>query len=96
MLEQFVRHASDKKSFVQTTVSTHIFEADLSADLQPGVHTVTVRAEDEFGRVHHGHAVLEIIPGVAGSEAGLDYPSPKASDNPRKNGNIDAMDRQHM
>ena len=34
------------------------------------------RAEDEFGRVHHGHAVLEIIPGVAGSEAGLNYPSP--------------------
>ena len=76
MLEQFVRHASDKKSFVQATVSTHIFEADLSADLPPGVHTVTVRAEDEFGRVHHGHAVLEIVPGVAGSEAGLDYPSP--------------------
>ena len=76
MLEQFVRHASDKKSFVQATVSTHIFEADLSADLPPGVHAVTVRAEDEFGRVHHGHAVLEIIPGVAGSEAGLNYPSP--------------------
>ena len=76
MLEQFVRYANEKKSFVQATVSTHIFEADLSADLPPGVHTVTVRASDEFGREHHGHAVLEIVPGVAGSEAGLSYPSP--------------------
>ena len=76
MLEQFVRYASEKKSFVQATISTHIFEADLSADLPPGVHTVTVRASDEFGREHHGHAVLEIVPGVAGSEAGLTYPSP--------------------
>ena len=75
MLEQFVRHASDKKSFVQATVSTHLFEADLDADLPPGVHTVTVRAADEFGRIHHGHAILEIIAGSADSEVGVQYPS---------------------
>ena len=75
MLEQFVRHASDKKSFVQATVSTHLFEADLDADLPPGVHTVTVRAADEFGRIHHGHAILEIIAGFADSEVGVQYPS---------------------
>ena len=73
MLEQFVRHASDKKSFVQATVSTHLFEADLDADLPPGVHTVTVRAADEFGRIHHGHAILEIIAGFADSEVGVQY-----------------------
>ena len=75
MLEQFVRHAADKKSFVQATVSTHLFEADLDAELPPGVHTVTVRAADEFGRIHHGHAVLEITAGFAGSEVGVQYPS---------------------
>ena len=75
MLEQFVRHASDKKPFVQATVSTHLFEADLDADLPPGVHTVTVRAADEFGRIHHGHAILEIIAGFADSEVGVQYPS---------------------
>jgi hypothetical protein len=75
MLEQFVRHASEKKSFVQATVSTHLFEADLDADLPPGVHTVTVRAADEFGRIHHGHAILEIIAGFADSEVGVQYPS---------------------
>jgi hypothetical protein len=74
MLEQFVRHEADKKSFVQATVSTHLFQADLDADLPPGVHTVTVRATDEFGRVHHGHAVLEITAGFAGSESGIQYP----------------------
>jgi len=29
---------------------------------------------DEFGRVHHGHAVLEVSGGSAGSEAGMAYP----------------------
>ena len=75
LLEQFVRHAADTKSFVQATVSTHLFEADLDAELPPGVHTVTVRAADEFGRIHHGHAVLEITAGFAGSEVGVQYPS---------------------
>jgi hypothetical protein len=60
---------------VEATVSTHLFEADLDADLPPGVHTVTVRAADEFGRIHHGHAVLEITAGFAGSEKGIRYPS---------------------
>ena len=75
MLEQFVRHASDKKSFVQATVSTHLFEADLDAGLPPGVHTVTVRAADDFGRIHHGHAILEITAGFADGEIGVQYPS---------------------
>ena len=75
MLEQFVRYKSDKKSFVQATVATHLFVADLDSDLPPGVHTVTVRAVDEFGRIHHAHAVLEITAGFAGSETGLLYPA---------------------
>ena len=29
----------------------------------------------EFGRVHHGHAVIEITAGFAGSEKGMHYPS---------------------
>lgn len=76
MLEQFVRHDTEKKGFVQATVSTHLFQADLADDLVPGVHTVTVQAKDEFGRVHHSHVVLEISAGLKGSEGGLRYPSP--------------------
>ena len=74
MLEQYARHGDTKKSWVQATPSTHLFEADLADDTPPGTHTVTVRAEDEFGRIHHGHAVLEISAGAAGSEVGHQYP----------------------
>lgn len=58
--ELFVRNADTKKSWVQAIPSTHLFEADLPDDLPAGVHTLSVEATDEFGRVHHAHAVLEI------------------------------------
>ena len=74
MLEQYARHRSSKKTWVEATLSTHLFEADLDASLPPGVHAITVQAEDEFGRIHHGHTVLEIVPGFEGSETGNKYP----------------------
>lgn len=74
MLEQYARHRSSKKTWVEATLSTHLFEADLDANLPPGVHAITVQAEDEFGRLHHGHTVLEIVPGFEGSETGNKYP----------------------
>ncbi len=74
MLEQYARHRSSKKTWVEATLSTHLFEADLDASLPPGVHAITVQAEDEFGRLHHGHTVLEIVPGFEGSETGNKYP----------------------
>jgi hypothetical protein len=74
MLEQYARHRSSKKTWVEATLSTHLFEADLDANLPPGVHGITVQAEDEFGRLHHGHTVLEIVPGFEGSQAGNKYP----------------------
>lgn len=75
ILEQFIKHQATRKSWVQAQPSTHIFEADLDDSLAVGSYTVTVQAIDEFGRVHHGHTVLEITGGLAGSEAGLSYPS---------------------
>ena len=74
ILEQYNRHRAVKKSWVEATPSTHLFEADLDDDIAPGIHTVTVRAVDEFSRVHHAHAVLEITVGVAETAAGLSYP----------------------
>lgn len=65
IVEQYNRHRDTKKSWVEATMSTHIFEADLDDSIPEGTHTVTVRAVDEFGRVHHGHTVLEIV-GVHG------------------------------
>lgn len=73
MLEQYSRHRDVKKSWVEAGPSTHLFEADLDDSLAPGAYSVTVRAVDEFGREHHGHAVLEITAGAQGSEAGMVY-----------------------
>jgi hypothetical protein len=75
ILEQFERHRETRKTWVQASLSTHIFSADLDASLPPGIHTVTVQAKDEFGRLHHGHAILEITAGFAGSEVGNRYPT---------------------
>ncbi len=74
IVEQYARYPDAKKSWVEATMSTHIFEADLDDSIRQGTHTVTVRAVDEFGRVHHGHTVLEVVGGSGGTEAGLDYP----------------------
>ena len=58
--ELFVRNPETRKSWVRAQPSTHIWSADLPNDLAAGTHTLTVRAVDEFGRVHHGHRILEI------------------------------------
>jgi hypothetical protein len=58
--EMFARHADTKKSWVNAAPSSHLFEGDLPDDLKQGVHTLSVRAVDEFGRTHHAHSILEI------------------------------------
>ena len=60
MLEVFARNEETKKSWLQATPSSHLFSADLPDDLKAGTYTLSVEAQDEFGRVHHGHTVLEI------------------------------------
>ena len=60
LLELWSRHRDEKKFWIEALPSSHLFEADVPDDLQPGTYTVTVRATDEFGRVHHAHRVLEI------------------------------------
>jgi hypothetical protein len=73
IVEQYQRYEDVKKSWVQAVKSTHVFSADLDDSVGPGTYTVTVRAVDEFDRIHHGHTVLEITGGMKGSEKGLRY-----------------------
>ena len=40
--------------------TTHMWEAPLPEGLQPGAHTITVRATDEYGRIHIEHKLFEI------------------------------------
>lgn len=58
--ELLLRNADSKKSWVNANPSSHIFELDLPDALPVGVHTISIRAVDEFGRTHHGHSILEI------------------------------------
>ncbi len=74
MLETYNRHEASKKSFVQATPSTHLFEADLMDDLPAGRHVVSVRARDEFGRTHHGHTILEITDNGTSETRKVSYP----------------------
>jgi hypothetical protein len=64
----FLRHEDTLKSWVKAAPSSHIFVADLPADLTAGTHTLTVRAVDEFGRTHHDHRILEIVGSSARGE----------------------------
>jgi hypothetical protein len=72
--ELFRQNTATIKPWVEAQPSSHLFVADLPDDLRPGTYTVTVRAVDEFGRVHHAHRVLEILGSSAVSALPLHYP----------------------
>ena len=63
MVENFIRNADTKKSWLRAAPSSHLFSADLPDDLTAGTYTLSVRAVDEFGRSHHAHSILEITGG---------------------------------
>ena len=58
--ELFERESDTMKSWVEAEPTTHIWEAPLPEELQPGSHTITVRATDEYGRVQIEHKLFEI------------------------------------
>jgi len=72
--ELFRRNAATVKPWVEAQASSHLFVADLPDDLGPGTYTVTVRAVDEFGQVHHAHRLLEILGSSAAPADPVRYP----------------------
>ena len=72
--ELFRRNAATVKPWVEAQASSHLFVADLPGDLGAGTYTVTVRAVDEFGQVHHAHRLLEILGSSAGPADPVRYP----------------------
>jgi hypothetical protein len=58
--ELFQREAETIKSWVEPTPSTHLWSAPLPEGLGLGVHTITVRAVDEYGARHLEHKVFEV------------------------------------
>jgi hypothetical protein len=59
--ELYARNAATKKPWVQAGLSSHIWQANLPADLPAGTHRIDVRATDEHGRAHQAIMVLEVV-----------------------------------
>ena len=69
--ELFQREGDTMKSWVEAEPTTHMWEAPLPEGLQPGAHTITVRATDEYGRTYTEHKLFEIY-ALAQLEAAAD------------------------
>ena len=48
------------KWFVKVVPSQHLWAAPLPTDLEPGTHTLTVHATDEYGHSRVAHKVIEV------------------------------------
>ena len=68
--ELFQREGATMKSWVKPAPTTHMWQAPLPEGLKPGVHTVTVRATDEYGRTHIEHKLFEVYSLSGESTAG--------------------------
>jgi hypothetical protein len=60
VVEVYARNADTKKPSVESGVSSHIWQATLSGNLEAGTHRLDVRATDEHGREHAASMVLEV------------------------------------
>ena len=60
MERQFQRFQGTEDAFSRPQPSSHIWELALPGDIGPGLHTVEVRAEDEFGQQSRGAFSFEV------------------------------------
>jgi len=60
-VEELFQRASDTfKPWIEVRPCTHLWAAPLPEDLRPGVHTLTVRAFDDYGQEHMAHKIFEV------------------------------------
>lgn len=64
MERAFERFAGTENAFAAPEPSLHIWEFDLPDSLGPGLHSVVVTTEDEFGQEHRGVFSFELLEGV--------------------------------
>ncbi len=60
MEASFRRFADTDEAFVRPATSAHIWEFDLPEGLAPGLHSVVVESEDEFGQKQRGVLSFEV------------------------------------
>jgi hypothetical protein len=56
----FGRHPDKIASWMRAEPSSHVWRAPFPEDLGAGAHRITVRARNEYGAEHVGHAVVEV------------------------------------
>ena len=56
----FARAGSTLKPWVKAEASSHIWEAGLPNDLQPGLHRISVKVDDAYGRQHRQNLIFEV------------------------------------
>ena len=59
--EVYDRNAATRKPWVKPELSSHLWQADLTAALGSGMHRLRVRGTDEYGVCHAVSMVLEVI-----------------------------------
>jgi len=59
---QYQKYQSSDNPMPEPTLSAHVWEYELPGQLYPGIHSVIVRSEDEFGQRHQGHFTFEVAP----------------------------------
>ena len=70
-VEELFQRASDTfKPWIEVRPCTHLWAARLPEDLLPGVHTITVRAYDDYGQEHMAHKIFEVYSLADTSPAG--------------------------
>ena len=70
-VEELFQRASDTfKPWIEVRPCTHLWAAPLPEDLPPGVHTITVRAYDDYGQEHMAHKIFEVYSLADTSPAG--------------------------
>lgn len=60
MEKAYRRFAGTRDAFPTPAVSAHIWEFDLPGNLEPGIHSVVVESEDEFGQHQRGVLSFEV------------------------------------
>ena len=59
----FRKAGATKKPWVRAEPSSHIWQATLPADLASGLHRLNVTVKNEYGALHQGALIFEVLRG---------------------------------
>jgi hypothetical protein len=60
--QRYKDHKSEIKPWVDSANSSHIWVGKITANLETGLHKLTIQAQDEFGQIIYDYLCLEVLP----------------------------------